>query len=78
MKYTCTGQALGGHDAICQQFRGETQRFNRNGDTTNERRDEYDHLWPRNPELKELKKKIDDKSHLSTARRYGRHPFLQA
>ena len=43
-------------DAICQQFGGETQRFNRNGDPTTERRDEYDHLWPRNPDLKELKK----------------------
>ena len=29
----------------------------------NERRDEHDYRWPRNPDLKELKN-IDDKSHL--------------
>ena len=58
---------------MMQYINNLEERLN-DSSAANERRDEHDYRWPRNPDLKELKK-IDDKSHLSTAPHYGHHPM---
>ena len=60
--------------ADMMQYVNNLEERLKDSSAANERRDEHDYPWPRNPDLKELKK-IDDKSHLSTAPHYGHHPM---
>ena len=62
------------HVADIMQYVNSLEERPKDSIAANERRAEHDHPWPRNPDLKELKK-IDDKSHLSTAHHYGHHPL---
>ena len=58
--------------ADMMQYDNNFEERLKDSSAANERGDEHDYPWPRNPDLKELKK-IDDKSHLSTAHHYGHH-----
>ena len=61
--------------ADMMQYVNNLEERLKDSSAANERRDEHDYPWPRNPDLKELKIKTDDKSYLSTAHHYGHHPL---